>query len=174
MMTVLVLVEVSPFWSVATKSVRVSSRRPDDRLDPRAIEIGRNRIGAGGDRDGLCAVVVEGVGQVASARGNGETGAVGGAGGGHHIMGCSTGAAGLSDCCAAAAEKRSQLKKMDIVEHENWKKSARILDAGRRLEIMRIGCDVPHGCWVRRDWLSKGLSPAMWIRCSEVRKGKAG
>jgi hypothetical protein len=47
------------------------------------------------------------------------------------------------------------------VHHENRKKSARILEAGKRLEIMRAGCNVHHGFQQGRGQRGEGLSPAM-------------
>jgi hypothetical protein len=55
----------------------------------------------------------------------------------------------------------------DVMQHENPKRTARILDAG----IMRIERDVHHGCRVRTDARGAGLSPAKRLRCSGVRRG---
>jgi hypothetical protein len=43
---------------------------------------------------------------------------------------------------------------LDVKQHEKRKKSARILEA----RIMRTGCDVHHGCWMRTDARGAGLS----------------
>jgi hypothetical protein len=55
---------------------------------------------------------------------------------------------------------------------ENREKSARILDAGERLKIMQTGCCVHHGFQQGRGQRAEGLSPAMRLRCSGVRKGE--
>jgi hypothetical protein len=59
-------------------------------------------------------------------------------------------------------------------QHDNRGKSARILEAGKRLEIMQTGCDVHHGFRQGRDGRGAGLSPAMRLRCSGVRGGERG
>jgi hypothetical protein len=60
----------------------------------------------------------------------------------------------------------------DVTQHENRGRSARILEAGKRLKIMRIGCDVHHGFQQGRGQRGEGLSPAMRLRCSGVQRGK--
>jgi hypothetical protein len=48
--------------------------------------------------------------------------------------------------------------RLDVTQHENWKKTARILEAGKRLKIMQTGCDVHHGFQQVRGQRAEGLS----------------
>jgi hypothetical protein len=48
--------------------------------------------------------------------------------------------------------------RVDVTQHENWKKRARILEAGERLKIMRTGCGVHHGFREGRGQRGAGLS----------------
>jgi hypothetical protein len=63
---------------------------------------------------------------------------------------------------------------LDIAEHENRKERARILDAGKRSEIMRTGCDVHHGCWVRTDARGVGLGGYLLVGCGSWTRQVAG
>jgi hypothetical protein len=59
---------------------------------------------------------------------------------------------------------------LDIAEHGNRKKSARILDAG----IMRIGCDVHHGFRERTDAQGAGLSRRLLVGSGAPTAGETG
>jgi hypothetical protein len=48
--------------------------------------------------------------------------------------------------------------RVDVTQHENRKKRARILEAGKRLKIMQTGWGVHHGCWIRTNVRGAGLS----------------
>jgi hypothetical protein len=47
---------------------------------------------------------------------------------------------------------------LEGTQHENRGRSARILEAGKPVEIMQTGCGVHHGCWMRTDARGAGLS----------------
>jgi hypothetical protein len=63
---------------------------------------------------------------------------------------------------------------LDFTQHENWKKRARILEAGKRLKIMQTGCGVHHGFQQEKGQRCEGLSRAMRLRCSGVLNLRSG
>jgi hypothetical protein len=61
-----------------------------------------------------------------------------------------------------------------ITQHENRKNGARILDAGKGLEIMRIGCGVHHRYWVGRGARGAGLGGRFLVGSGAPTAGETG
>jgi hypothetical protein len=60
----------------------------------------------------------------------------------------------------------------DVAQHENRERSARILEARKRLKIMRTEWSAAHGFREWRDGRGAGVSPAMRLRLFRGARGE--